>query len=148
MTVASVDPLHGLVAVENRSADDLSRLISWLRGAFTGPVHATGADNDVATLVVDQLFEAIGRVVWNGSPAGVAVAWAMHSGGPYTASTDPLHTLVGAAAIHRWLRTISYQNVLDELLSVELRDGDPLVPRRIDADLVLPPAPGTPAAAS
>jgi len=73
----------------------------------------------------------------------------MHHGGPYPAATDPLHTSVGAAAIRRWLRPISYQNVPEELLPVELRDGDTTVPRRVDGDLVLPASPrGKPPAAS
>ena len=138
-----------LVAVQYRSADELARLISRLRGALTGTVHATAGDRDVAKLVVDQLAEPVGRVVWNGYPTGVAVTWAMHHGGPYPAATDPLHTSVGAAAIRRWLRPICYQNVPEELLPVELRDGDTTVPRRIDGDLVLPASPpGTPQATS
>jgi NADP-dependent aldehyde dehydrogenase len=138
-----------VVAVQYRSADELTRLISRLRGALTGTVHATAADHDAAQLVVDQLVETVGRVVWNGYPTGVAVTWAMHDGGPYPATTDPLHTSVGAAAIRRWLRPISYQNVPEELLPVELRDGDAPVPRRINGDLVLAGSPpGTPPPAS
>ena len=69
--------------------------------------------------------------------------------GPYAAATDPLHTSVGAAAIRRWLRPISYQDVPEELLPVDLRDGDTTVPRRIDGDLVLPALPpDTPPAGS
>lgn len=87
-------------------------------------------------------------LVGNGYPAGVAVTWAMHHGGPFPATTDPLHTSVGAAAIRRWLRPISYQDVPEELLPVELRDGNATVPRRIDGDLVLPASlPGTEPAA-
>jgi hypothetical protein len=56
---------------------------------------------------------------------------------------------LNAAAIRRWLRPISYQNVPEELLPVELRDGDTTVPRRVDGDLVLPASPpGEPPAAS
>jgi hypothetical protein len=152
VTIASVDPRHGRavedVARPYRSADDLSRLIARLRGALSRTVHATAADHDVAKLVVDQLVETVGRVVSNGYPTGVAVAWAMQHGGSYPATTDPLHTSVGAAAICRWLRPISYQNVPDELLPVELRGGDAFVLRRVDGDLVLPASPpGIPAAA-
>jgi NADP-dependent aldehyde dehydrogenase len=94
-------------------------------------------------------ISAIPGVTSHGYPTGVAVAWAMHHGGPYPATTDPLHTSVGAAATRRWLRRISYQDVPAELLPVELRDGDAPVPRRIDGDLVLPASPpGTPPPAS
>jgi NADP-dependent aldehyde dehydrogenase len=100
----------------------------------------------VTVVSVDALHDL---VVGNGYPTGVAVAWAMHHGGPYPATTDPLHTSVGAAAIRRWLRPIRYQNVPDQSLPVELRDGDALPSRRIDGDLVLPASSaGAPAAAS
>jgi NADP-dependent aldehyde dehydrogenase len=137
------------VAVEYESADELSRLISRLQGALTGTVPATAADREVAQPVVDQLAETVSRAVWNGYFTEVAVAWAMHHGGTYPASTDLLHTSVDAAAIRRWLRPISYQNAPNELLPVELRDGDAAAPRPIDGDPVLPAWPlGTPPAAS
>ncbi len=165
MTIASVDPRHGravedvarpttvpeLDAVCAGAAAAAAALGGMDRGARAHLLAGTAAaaDHDVATPAVDQLAGTAGRVLWNGYPPGAGVAWAMHHGGPYPATTDPLHTSVGAAAIRRWLRPISYQNVPDELLPVELRDGDALVPRRIDGDLV-PPAspPGRPAAAS
>jgi NADP-dependent aldehyde dehydrogenase len=60
----------------------------------------------------------------------------MNHGGPYPATTSPGHTSVGAAAIRRWLRPVSYQSVPQALLPAELRDSSP-VPRRVDGDLVL-----------
>ena len=139
MTIASVDPQH------SRAVEDVARATAQELDTVCAGAAAAAA----AQLVVDQLGETVGRVVWNGYPAGVAVTWAMHQGGPYPATTDPLHTSVGAAAIRRLLRPISYQNVPDELPRVELPDGDALVPRRIDGDLVLPASrPGTRPAAS
>jgi NADP-dependent aldehyde dehydrogenase len=106
------------------------------------------------TLIACRL--GVVAVVGNGCPAGVAVAWAMHHGGPYPATTDRLHTSVGAAAIRGWLGQVGYQNVPEELLPVEPEellpvecDGYATVPRRIDGDLVQPASPpGTPPGAS
>jgi hypothetical protein len=159
VTVARVDPRYGR-AVEDVAratrARDLNAACAGAAAAAAAPAGtgrgarrlATAADHDVARLVVDQPGETVGRVVWKGNPTGVAVTWAMHHGGPYPATTDPLQTSVGAAAIRRWLRPISYRKVADELLPVELRDGDAPAPRRIDANLVPPASPGTPAAVS
>ena len=76
--------------------------------------------------------------MWNGFPTGVAVAWAMQHGGPYPAASDAAHTSVGAAAIKRWLRPVTYQDVPPSLLPEELRDGPVTVPRRVDGALELP----------
>ena len=81
--------------------------------------------------------------MWNGYPTGVAVTWAMHHGGAYPATTNPLHTSVGATAIRRWLRPIAYQNAPQWALPTELRDiPEPpsAVPRRVDGRLELPEA--------
>ncbi|MBB3050491.1 hypothetical protein FHS23_001486 [Prauserella isguenensis] len=61
------------------------------------------------------------------------MTWSQHHGGPWPATTDALHTSVGASAIRRFLRPVTYQDVPDELLPEELRDGNPLgIPRRVD----------------
>ncbi|MET8134144.1 aldehyde dehydrogenase (NADP(+)) [Streptomyces sp. NPDC005251] len=74
-----------------------------------------------------------GRLIWNGWPTGVAVTGAMHHGGPWPATTSPLHTSVGTRAINRWLRPISYQNVPDVLLPVPLQEGNPWdIPREVN----------------
>jgi NADP-dependent aldehyde dehydrogenase len=62
-----------------------------------------------------------GRVVWNGWPTGVAVTGAMHHGGPYPATTAPLHTSVGTAAMCRFLRPVALQEVPEQLLTAALR---------------------------
>ena len=43
-------------------------------------------------------------------------------------------------AIRRFLRPIAWQNAPQKILPPELRDGETLVPRRVDGDLVLPEA--------
>lgn len=102
---------------------------------LTASLHA-GERDEIAGRLLGRLTDLAGRVVWNGFPTGVAVAWAMHHGGGYPASTDALHTSVGAAAIRRWLRPVSYQDVPEALLPAELRDDGVGVVRRIDGRLV------------
>ncbi|WP_017606749.1 aldehyde dehydrogenase family protein [Nocardiopsis alkaliphila] len=103
-----------------------------LHGQLTVTVH--GEDEDpIAPALLALGASVAGRVVWNGWPTGVAVTHAMTHGGPYPATTAPLHTSVGTTAIRRFLRPVTYQSVPDVLLPAELREGNPLgVPRRVD----------------
>lgn len=125
-----------LIVVPYQSAEQLQALLMRLRGALTGTVHADHTDEELASQVLQEFATRVGRVVWNGFPTGVAVTWAMHHGGPFPATTDPLHTSVGATSIRRWLRPISYQDVPQSLLPPELRDGDASLPRRVDGRLI------------
>jgi NADP-dependent aldehyde dehydrogenase len=111
-----------LVVVEYGSADELQRTLQRFGPALTATVHADAEDEALATELFGQVAKTAGRIVWNGYPTGVAVAWAMHHGGPYPATTNPLHTSVGTSAIRRWLRPTSLQNVPEYLLPDELRD--------------------------
>jgi NADP-dependent aldehyde dehydrogenase len=129
-----------VVVVRYRDEDHLRELWSRLPGSLTATVHA-GPDDEFARRIAPLLQDAAGRIVWNGFPTGVAVAWGMQHGGPHPSTTDPMHTSVGATSVRRFLRPVSWQNAPAEVLPVELRDaGDPLspVPRRIDGRLVLP----------
>jgi NADP-dependent aldehyde dehydrogenase len=99
-------------------------------------VHAADGDDGLVAQLHDTLRRIAGRLVFGGYPTGVAVAWAMHHGGPYPASTSSAHTSVGATSIRRWLRPISYQNAPEAVLPEELRDGNPAgIPRRMDGVL-------------
>ena len=131
-----------LVVRRYRSSADLADLVGHLSPGLTATVHAEEADDESLRTVVVALSSRVGRLVCNGYPTGVAVAWAMHHGGPYPATTDPLHTSVGAAAVRRWLKPIAYQDVPEHLLPPELRDitdAGHSVPRRVDGRLSLPP---------
>jgi NADP-dependent aldehyde dehydrogenase len=130
-----------LVVVRYRDETELAQVIDGLSPALTATVHAEEADAQALGPVVDLLVARVGRLVWNGYPTGVGVAWAMHHGGPYPATTDPLHTSVGATAIRRWLKPITYQGTPQHFLPPELRDGPGAglaVPRRVDGRLELP----------
>ncbi|GAA1198016.1 aldehyde dehydrogenase (NADP(+)) [Prauserella alba] len=120
------------VLVEYRDTDSLHRALRTVPGSLTGSLHAEPGD-PTAGDIVGVLRESVGRIIVNGWPTGVAVTWSQHHGGPWPATTDPLHTSVGATAIRRFLRPVTYQDVPDELLPEELRDGNPLgIPRRVD----------------
>lgn len=124
------------IAVSYIDDQELLRVLETLEGSLTGSVHAADGDHFTALSVAEVLRGKVGRLLFNGWPTGVAVSWAMHHGGPYPASTAPLHTSVGATAMRRWMAPISYQSWPDELLPDELRASNPLrIPRRCDGVL-------------
>jgi NADP-dependent aldehyde dehydrogenase len=125
------------VLVSYRDADDLLAAIAGLPGSLTGTVHVAKDTPDDVTAIVAALREKAGRLLFNGFPTGVAVSWAQHHGGPWP-STNTLHTSVGMTAIRRFLRPVAYQDAPEAVLPAELRDGDALVPRRVDGVLVTP----------
>ncbi len=99
-------------------------------------IHAAGEDELLARLT-DITRPAAGRIVYNGFPTGVAVSWAQTHGGPWP-STNSLHTSVGATAIRRFLRPVTYQNAPESVLPEELRDGYEAIVRRLDGVVTLP----------
>lgn len=121
----------GLV-ITYSTVDALCTVLSQLEGSLTGSVHATDAESVAASAVAAALRPLVGRLIYNGWPTGVAVCWAMHHGGPWPATTAPLHTSVGGTALRRWQVPTSYQNWPQPLLPPELRDDNPLgIPRLI-----------------
>jgi NADP-dependent aldehyde dehydrogenase len=120
------------------SYGDEEELLSAARafgGQLTGVVHGEESDGVVPTLLA-LLADRAGRVIWNGWPTGVSVTGAMQHGGPYPATTAPLDTSVGTAAMDRFLRPVCYQSVPDPLLPEALRQGNPLgIPRRVNGQM-------------
>jgi NADP-dependent aldehyde dehydrogenase len=105
-------------------------------GSLTATVHAEPDEHELVRPLLRELRDRAGRIVWNGWPTGVAVSWAMHHGGPWPATSAPLHTSVGMTAIRRFLRPVTYQDVPQDLLDDVLRDPNPGgVPRRLDGRL-------------
>ncbi|MFC8452504.1 aldehyde dehydrogenase family protein [Kitasatospora sp. NPDC057223] len=121
------------VLARYRDPAELAAVLARLDGNLTATVQfAADERGEDAAALLRSLLPLAGRIVVDGWPTGVAVAPAMHHGGPYPASTST-STSVGGGAIGRWLRPVSYQAVPEELLPPELRDGNPLgVPRRVD----------------
>ncbi|MGY1604414.1 aldehyde dehydrogenase (NADP(+)) [Geodermatophilus sp. SYSU D00815] len=126
------------VVVEYDGADELLAAARAFEGNLTATVHAEPGEAELVRPLLRILRDRAGRIVWNGWPTGVAVSWAMHHGGPWPATSAPLHTSVGMTAIRRFLRPVTYQDVPQEFLDEVLRDGDAGgVPRRVDGRLVL-----------
>ncbi len=122
------------VVVRYTGDAELVASIGELEGSLTATIqHA--ADEDVVALT-DALSRIAGRVVFNGWPTGVAIAWAQHHGGSWPATTASVHTSVGATAIRRFLTPVAYQDAPAAVLPLELRDGNPLgIPRRVNGAL-------------
>jgi NADP-dependent aldehyde dehydrogenase len=95
-------------------------------GNLTGGVHALEDESSPELFaLINELHLSSGRVLFNGWPTGVAVTPAMQHGGPWPATTTDMGTSVGTAAIGRFLRGVSYQNVPQHLLLTQLRDDNP-----------------------
>ncbi|MEU3556915.1 aldehyde dehydrogenase (NADP(+)), partial [Streptomyces fragilis] len=135
---ALLEECFGPVTVVARygSEDEAVTVLRGLPGNLTATLHlgadeATGADGRGAALLA-LLTPLAGRVLVDGWPTGVAVAPAQHHGGPYPATTST-STSVGATAVERWLRPVTYQSTPQALLPPELHDDNPLgLPRRVD----------------
>ena len=120
------------VIVRYESFDQLDAALDSLDPALTFTLHVSDDDEMAPALLARGVTKA-GRVIVNGYPTGVGVSWSMHHGGPHPAATNSLFTSVGATAIRRWLRPVSYQGVAAKWLPDTLRDDNPLeIPQRID----------------
>ncbi len=127
------------VVVRYTDADELLAAVRALPGSLTATVHIEGDEDELAAALVPVLAERAGRLIWNGYPTGVAVAWAMQHGGPAPSTTNSLHTSVGPTSIRRFLRPLAWQNAPAAALPAELAEGPVSIPRRVDGRLV----PGT-----
>ena len=123
--------------VEYDDEKQMLDLADALPGLLASGIHGEGGEPIVGELM-PRLIAHSGRVLWNGWPTGVAVTWSMQHGGPFPATTAPATTSVGAAAVERFLRPVTWQGMPQEVLPVPLRDGNPWgVPRRVDGALQL-----------
>ncbi len=117
---------------------ELLAVAEHVEGQLTAAVHATAADIGAAKKLLPTLERKAGRILFNGFGTGVEVSHAMVHGGPFPSTSDSRSTSVGAGAIDRFLRPVSYQDVPAELLPAALADGNPLaIPRVVDGELVL-----------
>ena len=129
------------IVVRYHTLEGLLVALDSLEAALTFSLHVGDADeaggpDEAAPALLALGARHAGRVIVNGFPTGVGVSWSMHHGGPYPASTNALHTSVGATAVRRWLRPVSYQGVPAAWLPAPLRDDNPLnVPQRVDGVL-------------
>lgn len=128
------------VLVTYRDADDLAEALAKVPHSLAATLIAED-DEEFADAVVPLLRARAGRLVYNGYPTGVAVAWGMTHGGVWPSTTSALHTSVGMTAMRRFLKPVTWQNTPQRLLPDELRDHpEHPLPRRVDGRLVLPGA--------
>lgn len=121
-----------------RNAAQLQEVTQLLEGQLTCSVMATEADAIEARELIELITMKCGRIILNGVPTGVEVCWSMQHGGPFPSTTDARFGSVGADAIRRFIRPLSYQNFPQSLLPEELRDDNPLrIPRVVNGKLQL-----------
>jgi NADP-dependent aldehyde dehydrogenase len=124
--------------VEYDDPKQMLALADVMPGLLAAGVHGEGNEAILGELM-PRLVAHAGRVLWNGWPTGVAVTWSMQHGGPYPATTAAATTSVGAAAVDRFQRPVTWQGMPQQVLPVPLRDGNPWkLPRRVDGVLELP----------
>jgi NADP-dependent aldehyde dehydrogenase len=114
--------------------DDASRLLAMMPGSLSISLHLGSNELDGFAELREVIESRCGRIVYNGFPTGVAVAWSQTHGGPWP-STNSVHTSVGAASMRRFLRPVTYQDAPAECLPWELRDEFEGLPRRVDGCL-------------
>lgn len=120
--------------------DELAGAVTHVEGSLTGTLHAEPEDDELARPVLDALARRCGRVVVGAMPTGLRVGRATHHGGPWPATTAPLTTSVGSAAVDRFLRPVAFQDVPDRLLPPALADANPWgIVRRVDGILTRDP---------
>lgn len=126
------------ILVEYDEQDQMLAIADAFPGLLAAGVQAEG-DEDILSDLMPALVAHAGRVLWNGWPTGVAVTWSMQHGGPFPATTNAATTSVGAAAVGRFLRPVTWQGMPQQVLPTPLRDDNPWrVPRRVDGGLQLP----------
>jgi 2,5-dioxopentanoate dehydrogenase len=114
------------IVVKCSSIDEIHKVSSHLKGQLTATLMATRNDLKNNAALIETIKNCCGRIILNAVPTGVEVCGAMHHGGPFPSSTDSRFTSVGADAIKRFARPISYQNWSNELLPEELQNENPL----------------------
>jgi NADP-dependent aldehyde dehydrogenase len=126
------------LVVEYEDLGGLLAALSTIEGSLTATLQAQDDDHFALDAVLGVLRQRVGRVIYNGWPTGVSVAWAMQHGGPWPSTTSAGHTSVGASAVRRWLRPVCYQSLPQPLLPPALQDDNPWhLPRRLNGVLTL-----------
>lgn len=128
------------LVIEYDTVEDLEGGIRTLQGSLAAAVFG-GDDDPVVPRVIALLAAQVGRVAVGDWPTGVAWTWAQHHGGPWPATSQPATTSVGAAALSRFVRPVTYQSVPVHALPpvekhVTAADNPWGVPRRVDGQYV------------
>jgi NADP-dependent aldehyde dehydrogenase len=114
------------ILVGCETADEMRMVLEQMPGQLTASLLLDEQDLEMARALLPLLERKVGRIVFNGFPTGVEVSHAMVHGGPFPATSDSKTTSVGASAIERFLRPVSYQNMPKALMPASLQDENPL----------------------
>lgn len=95
-----------------RCADlaEVNAVLAAVGGSLTVTIWGADADTADNRSLVRSAMQIAGRVLFAGVPTGVAVTAAQQHGGPWPASTAPMTTSVGDAALNRFLRPVCLQD--------------------------------------
>ncbi|MDP1720320.1 MAG: aldehyde dehydrogenase family protein [Candidatus Nanopelagicaceae bacterium] len=102
------------IVITYSSVQEVIEILSTLEGALVGSLFSS-INDESNVQIASALSSMCGRIAFNAWSTGVAVTDGQHHGGPYPASTSPLHTSVGINAIARFLRPVTFQGLPDEL---------------------------------
>lgn len=114
------------LVIRCKDMPEMLEVVRKLEGQLTSTLMATKNDLGTHEELIEAVKDICGRYILNGVPTGVEVCLSMQHGGPYPATTDSRYTSVGADAIKRFARPISYQSWADEFLPDELKNANPL----------------------
>jgi NADP-dependent aldehyde dehydrogenase len=124
------------VIVEYADTEELYAAAATFGGNLTATIQGSEQDHADAAKLLPLLQDRAGRVIWNGWPTGVAVAWAMQHGGPFPATVGSVHTSVGTTAARRFQRPVCFQDTPSELLPEVLRDKNAFaLSRRVNGEV-------------
>lgn len=105
--------------------DQMLAFAARMNGQLTATLQIDDADLDLARALIPVLETRTNRIIANSFSNMVEISHATVHGGPFPATSDPRFTSVGATAIDRFLRPVSYQNLPAALLPEAIRDGNP-----------------------
>lgn len=110
------------LVVRAASVAEVLAVLAAVGGSLTVTVWGAETESDDTRSLVRGAMAIAGRVLFAGVPTGVAVTAAQQHGGPWPASTQPMTTSVGDAALDRFLRPVSLQ---DAPAWLQAREGRP-----------------------
>ncbi len=128
------------IVVEYSDIAELAAAIDRLPGSLAASVFTGDEDDQDGPACLALLSPKAGRLCANDWPTGVACTWAQQHGGPWPSTSAPSATSVGAAALDRFVRPVTYQSLRDEWLPPALQAANPWgLSRRVNG-VLQPPA--------
>jgi NADP-dependent aldehyde dehydrogenase len=113
------------VVVEYSDLAELVAAVDRLQGSLAASVFTADQDDPDAAACLALLSPKVGRLCANDWPTGVAYTWAQQHGGPWPSTSASWATSVGAAALDRFVRPVTYQSLRDEWLPPALQAANP-----------------------